>query len=477
MRKIPIFCLLLFLFFAAAPKVGASSVVFSKGLVAFSESDFKKALPLLQQAYREDPQNSDHVYLLGLTFLQLNRFEEASKYLKEFLEIKPGFSDAYFPYGMSLYRQKRYEEARVWFEKAAGKNRKDPLPVFYGGLVEYHLGNTEESLSRLQNVGRMAPDTELSRASDEWIRDIQEGKMPEERGAKEEGKWSVRVAASGFYDSNVILDPDQGSIAGFQSNQGDAMAAGALDLTYLLYRTSRAKLYVMYSGYQNAYANIDFNFDGFNFGRNTWGIDYYYKISDKVRWRLPINLTLATLGKSKYVLMGSGASSLDFAWNEQWVTTLTGKVRKDEYYLNVTDDRQSRDALQPDAAFEQYFFVPGVRNMYFKVGYDFAKNFAAGNDWDYNAHRVTFIFNTPLFGKLSFLTIEEIFPLRKFVNVDSVFGVRRGDFVVNTTGMLTYAVSDHFSISGSYSFYTTRSNIPFYTYKRQVSGLTLAAQW
>ncbi|MBI5299525.1 MAG: tetratricopeptide repeat protein [Deltaproteobacteria bacterium] len=478
MKKFLVLFLLLFSIFIVSARTEAASVAFSKGQAAFSESDFKKALPLLQEAYKEDPQNPDHIYLLGLTYLQLDQYQKASQYLKEFLDKKPDFADAYFPYGLSLYRQKQYAPAAVWFEKAKEKDKKDPLPVFYSGLNQYYLGDPEKSLTTLKLVDQMAPNAELASAVSEWVKDIQEGKVPKEGAEKkEEKKWTIRVAGSAFYDSNVILDPDEGNIAGFQTNQEDAMAAGALDVTYLLHRTENSKLFVEYSGYQSAYANINFDFDRFNFGRQTGGINFYYKINDKLRWRMPLSGTFVNLGLSKYVLMGQGASYFDAAWDKKWLTTFYGKMVRNEYYASPTNIDQIRDATQAIFGFDQFFFVPNQKNMYFKAGYQFTDNFAVGNDWYYTQHEITAVFGTDLWKKWSLFLLTDISPRRQFKHVDSVYSVRRRDVIYNNTGALTYKFNKTFSATGSYSYYKTHSNIANYTYHRQVAGLSFAAQF
>lgn len=478
MKKFFVLFLFLFPLSIVSARTEAASVAFSKGQAAFSESDFKKALPFFQQAYKEDPENPDHIYLLGLTYFQLNQYQEASQYLKEFLDKKPGFADAYFPYGLSLYRQKQYAPAAVWFEKAKEKNKKDPLPVFYSGLTQYYLGDQEKSLATLKHVDEMAPNAELASATSEWIKDIQEGKVPKEGAAKKaEKKLTVRVAGSAFYDSNVILDPDEGNITGFQSNQADAMAAGALDVTYLLHRTKNSKLFIEYSGYQSAYANINFDFDRFNFGRQTGGVNFYYKINDKLRWRMPLSGTFVNLGLSKYVLIGQGASYFDAAWDKKWLTTFYGRVVRNEYYATVTNVDQTRDATQAIFGFDQFFFVPDQKNMYFKVGYQFTDNFAVGNDWYYTQHEITAVFGTDLGKKWSLFLLTDISPRRQFKNIDSVYNVRRRDVIYNNTGALTYKFNKTFSTTGSYSYYMTNSNIANYTYHRQVAGLSFAAQF
>lgn len=474
------FFLILFLG-TVTPISWASPVSFSKGMLVFSDGDFQKALGLFEEAYKAEPDNPDHTYFLGLTHLRLNHFPQASKYLKELLDKNPDYSKAYFDYALSLLRQKNYKEALFWFKKATDKEPRNPLPLFYVGVALYHEGIKSEALRIFKNIEEIFPKSEVAQTAKEWVTKIETGEelqiAPTAVAEEKLKQWSLKGATSFFYDSNVSLDPDEENLAGFQNNQDDIMGSGALDLRYLFHTTGNTKAGIEYSGYQSFYGNMNFDLNRFNYGRHKSGVNLQHKISDNLQLRLPINFTYTFLGATRYLMSGAGESYVDFAWKNKWLTTFSGKIRRDDFFANPTNAAQSRDALKVNFGVDQYYFFPNKRDRYLKGGYEFERNFAKGNDWEYKGHRASFVFHTPLIWGINFLSQANIGILRKFNNKDSVFNVKRGDFNITGLASLSREIIPHLTASVSYTYAFTDSNIRRFTYHRHIAGFSLTTNF
>ena len=204
-----------------------AAVAYSKGIVAFSDGNFEGALSHFKKAYKADPQNTDHIYLLGMTYFRLNDFEKASKHLKELLEKNPEFTQAYFDYGLALFRMGRTKEALGWFEQAHLKDMSNPNPILYIGLCNYYMGDNPKAIDILKKVAKNFAKTEAGKAAGEWVTKIELGSKPQEAAAaRKPRRLHMRVGLSGFYDSNVTLDPDTEIIAGYNNNQDSGIFLG-----------------------------------------------------------------------------------------------------------------------------------------------------------------------------------------------------------------------------------------------------------
>lgn len=449
---------------------------FSKGMLLFSDSNYKEAAKSFEQAYKIDPKSDDTLYMLSLTEMKLENYPKAAEHFKTLLDRNPGYTKAYQDYGISLYVQGKYQEAIPVFDKATEAEPKNPQPRFYQGLAYYFSGDKEQSLATLNRIATQYPNLDAGKNAQAWIEKIESGEISPLQ--PKESKWSLVGAASFFYDSNVSLDPDAEDVAEFQTNQAEIMGTGALSVRYRLWERDKGKIYLGFNGYQTAYADkvlADVDMNRFNYGNYTGGVDWHYLISEKVQFRLPIFFYYSILGASRYVQSGVGDAALDVAWDPQWPTTFMGEIRRDDFYANPSNVSQNRDALKMTFSGEQYFFFPQNKNRYLKVGYKFEDNFAEGADWDYVASHILFASQNPLFWKLNFLVLADIIPLRKFKHVDSVYGVQRGDFTYTASGTLSREIIKHLSLSLNYTYYKSASNIPSYTYSRQLAGLTLTA--
>lgn len=76
----------------AASKAAVS--LYDQGLAASQDNDFQKALPLFEQALREDPNNPDILNMLAHTQRKIGLIDEALANYKKALELRPKFPEA-----------------------------------------------------------------------------------------------------------------------------------------------------------------------------------------------------------------------------------------------------------------------------------------------------------------------------------------------------------------------------------------------
>lgn len=422
-------------------------VVYTKGILAFSDNDFEKALQNFKIAYKTNPGHQDNLYFLGMTHLRLENFAEASRYFKELLDKNPNYAKVYFDYGMSFFRQAKYQEALIWFEKGKKADPKDFRNSFYEALSNYHLGK---------------------------------GPMPKEAasGAKitKTRRWNASASSGFFYDTNVSVDPDNEDIDGFPAHPRDVLVTGSLDMQFLLNPKQQTKFYLEGSGYQSGHTNTFFDSGHFNYSRLRGGMKLQRRSQDNVQWTMPIYYTFAGLGTSRYLQSQNWALIFDVPWDKRWVSTFGMYFQRDDFYHRPANLSQDRDAMKPSFRAEQYLFFPNNKRLYFKSGYEIGYNFAAGADWDYIFHRFTFSSQLPLLWGINFATHCTFDADRMYYKTDSVFGLRRRDFLAQVTGLLTKDFAKHYSATLMYSYTKQDSTIERYTNTKQLGGFVLAVR-
>ena len=82
-----------------------------QGLEVFRGGDYAAALPLLEKAARELPDDAQAHYLLAATYFNLSRYDQAAPAFEKALELIPGMADAHFYLAASYLQLDRRADA------------------------------------------------------------------------------------------------------------------------------------------------------------------------------------------------------------------------------------------------------------------------------------------------------------------------------------------------------------------------------
>ncbi|MDE2222137.1 MAG: tetratricopeptide repeat protein [Candidatus Omnitrophica bacterium] len=113
---------------------GAQTVsLYDQGIAAGQANDFQKALPLFEQALRQDPNNPDILNMLAHTQRKIGLIDEALANYKKALELRPRFPEAREYLG-EAYVQAALREVEVL--KSYGGDAKDELEDLTNDIKE-----------------------------------------------------------------------------------------------------------------------------------------------------------------------------------------------------------------------------------------------------------------------------------------------------------------------------------------------------
>ena len=110
-----------------------------KILELYKEKKYQDVIKFGEKLIKKKSNDTQLIYLLGLSFINLQKFLNAEKYFEKLLSLKKTH-DIYYIYGNILKRLKKYSEASASFEKAIELN-----PNFSEAFN--NLGNIKKSLN------------------------------------------------------------------------------------------------------------------------------------------------------------------------------------------------------------------------------------------------------------------------------------------------------------------------------------------
>ena len=139
----------------------------------------------LEKRLQQNPNDLEGQIMAGRSYMTLQRFEDARKAWGKVTELDYGNYEAHFNLGLILLQtaprddQKSYEEALTHFETALVKVPREPVVLWYKGVVLVHLkqyGAADESwTTAFQNLSPGSEDSEFVKKA---LQDLRAGKPP-----------------------------------------------------------------------------------------------------------------------------------------------------------------------------------------------------------------------------------------------------------------------------------------------------------
>ena len=120
-----------------------------KAMVGEHSADAEKELAV---ALRQDPNDPEVHYYLGVALLQDDRVPEASQYLERAMQLNPGFWGTYFYLGKAKLKLKQTEQTIPLFQKAAELNPGASTVFYELGLALKAAGRTSEAARAMDRV-------------------------------------------------------------------------------------------------------------------------------------------------------------------------------------------------------------------------------------------------------------------------------------------------------------------------------------
>ncbi|OGX19190.1 MAG: hypothetical protein A3K83_07055, partial [Omnitrophica WOR_2 bacterium RBG_13_44_8b] len=236
------------------------SATLEKGIGQYKHENYDEALSTLKQARQEDPSSTLAAYYLGLDYKQLQDYKHAISHLKDAVTNTPKIIGALIELIDCLYQVGEYEEALKWVAEAEIEGIRPAQVAFLKGLILLRQNNNQEAIAAFtqakqldkfieqqcdyqigiahlkakefnyaqeafNQVIALEPLSSIARYANEYLDAI--AKRDEAMR-----KWKLSAGMAWQYDDNVVLMPNDSSLAGDISDKEDSRLVYNANLEY-----------------------------------------------------------------------------------------------------------------------------------------------------------------------------------------------------------------------------------------------------
>ncbi len=476
---------------------GSPEVDFAKGVVAFSRKDLSQAERHFREVLASQPRNPRAIYYLGQVLFLAGRTAEAVENFRQAIAIAPDmvgarldlaqalikagdFSSAEkelrvaepaaperaavkYYLGYCLYQSGKYKESIEYMSLARDLDQGfGASAAYYLGLAQARTGLLEEARKSFE-VAALA--TENQSLSDMARRNINvlTGERPRVR------RFGLYATAGGGYDSNVALEPDQGSGTG--SARLFLAAGGYLNILQDAARSLTASLSVSRSFYlAESVSGFDLtDFSGFLGYRHQFGkfrLELAYQGSLDLLSDIGLGNPNRNVGDGVGVYLHShaGRASVRIAEGESAGTSL-------EYVFSARFfDYEMRNCFEHSVAVVQDLRLASRLALLVRAGAVIAD--AYGDNWDMWSPNLE---AEARYAPASWLSLNLQAGFRRESYYHFPVDPERLDIRFGAGAGATFWLGQNLSFQVGYMFFINDSNQPF-SYQRNIASISVTGQ-
>jgi len=412
---------------AQAPSSGEleAAVFVDRAILAYSEKRYDAALKELQEALRLHPQSVDALYYQGLVYSALDRPGDARAAFEKARAIQPADADVAFQLGVLHFAQKEYEQAEPLLRQAYQADPRRPNIGYYLGFIEYRKKNYRDALTLLRanvpsddNFAQLAHFyTGLAVAAlgfagearaeiDQALRlqpvsplvaPLQRFGEILQKAESEEKFFRGELRLGVYYDTNVPVVPGPNSditttvIRQETRRRKSEGELATVNLGYTWLKNPDWEGDISYRFLQSYYNHLT----EFNTQSHTPTLSIARRGSAQSAFGglpyeagLQVTYDFISLGNAPFTQRGIVSSYVTLAANTGNLTTLQYTFQWKDFY---NDDRvvpsEVRDANNYMAGLAHVLLFDGGRH-FARLGYQFDAEFAEGDNWSYQGHRL-----------------------------------------------------------------------------------------
>lgn len=465
------------------------SPALEEGIGHYKHENYDEALPLLIQAREEDPQSTLAAYYLGLNYKQLQNYRKAIPPLRDAVTYLPKIKGALIELIDCLYQYDELEEAQQWIREAEREGIRPAHVAFLKGLVLIKEEKFAEATLSLENAKALDHSMEQAANYQIGIAHLKAQKLAEAEDAfhdvvdllpstslaqyareyldviikRKEALRPLRLTftTAWQYDDNVVLKPEDASVATDIADESDWRTLynmqiehnHPLDEPYGLkgqYTFNYAKQNDL--GFYNTMAHTVLVQPGINFPTGLWAFPTVYNhtiVNERSYLSNPSTGMLYNhlVGETQMGQAHIRYNHKNFLWTP----------------LNADEDRDSHEL---GAGLGWYWFFADKKGI-LNLRYGYNRDWARGNNWGYHGQRLNATVLLPILEKLNLVLSGGAF-LQDYVQIHTVFGVKRDDKVYSGSALFTYRFHKNAEIQLQYARVNDDSNINIYQYERNI---------
>lgn len=447
---------------------------------------YADAVISLTEVKRLDPRLPDVDLYLGIAHYHTGDLEAAERDFEAARVTSPGRAEVDLYLGMILLQDSRNEEAAAALQRArmADARAVEPVASYYEGLALLAAGQSSKGREALERVRELAPGSDWAAAA--------------ERSLQGAPGWGPRQS---FFEAMVGTEWNTNvTLAGTEISPGEI--SGRRDLGTVWSATAGTEVYrqdewavgALASYYGNAHTTL-YQFDLQYPGASIW-VDR--RLSDVTTFRFQSEINYAWYGYEPYTVLGGLTPSIFHSWQDYGLTWVYAKFYGGDYFFDnfdiddsigppgVDEERQrNRDGWGVTAGFLHTANVKAI-DTELRGGFNYYHYWSVGTEWRYDGYEVILGFRRPLpyefvlDGQAGFVyrpfyhpstypennTIPLVFPYAK-----------RRDNAWQFEVKLERPINSWLKASARYYYLDNGSNTPTFNYRQQIWGAYLTVNF
>lgn len=474
------------------------SPTLERGITQYKHENYDEALTTLKKAREEAPTSTLAAYYLGLTYKQLQNYKEALAGLRDAVTYSPKIKGALIELIDCLYQLGQLDEAKRWIGEAEKEGIRPAQAAFLKGLVLIKDGNAKDAIAAFEDAKNL--DKSMTQACDYQIgvAHLKGKKFKDARRAFEEvvlvdpssnmanfaneymkaiekreevmRPLKLTFGVAWQYDDNVVLKPDDTSIAVDIADKADSREVYTGNAEYDYRFNDRLGVKGQYFFYYAKQNNLGF----YDLVSNTFAIQpsVYFKNS---LLTFPCAYNYLLVNDKAYLSQVTTSGIYNFmvgTWNMGQVFI---KYQNKDYLWEPSTPDENRDANDLGGGAGWYFFFAKNKG-FLNIRYALNKEETKGNNWDYLGNRASATALIPIFDKLNWTISGDMF-LQDFLNTHTIYNVHRKDTVYTLSTLLAYKFFKESEIQFQYTYVKDTSNISIYDYTRNIFSVGVEAKF
>ena len=436
----------------------------ARGNKYYLDGDYTRAQSELRQAAVLDAANPEIRVLLGLSYFAAKDYSQAEAEFKEALRLDPNVPRGRFYLGATYFHLGNYAEAERWLREAQVQNPQDALVRYYLSLSSYHQNRPEQGQAQFAAAVELAP---------EYRRPFQLYEQALTRPGREDPSRPLSISFfTGIeYDDNFKILPDQVTLpyyGPYPGAKGSWRVPIVLDATYRAWRQDQWEAGVNYF----FYSGNNFTIDNFNFLSNRGELYLQYTHGPlTVRPWYGVDLALKAL--ERFSFLNTAGLALGWQQNSLMNADLIYRFQDRSFRYPTSPDYDRSGYTNQVGLFQTFGF--GDRAAW-RLGGVFTRELTEGTNW--GNKNFAFITDTSinLPYQVNFWGYFE-YGRYNFDNVDTFANVRQRQNYYQVSVQLRRPLTSYLDIVAGYTHVTQRSNIPDFTYDRNIYQLLLNARY
>jgi len=462
-----------------------------KAVTLYQHDNFEEALALLKELRAGDGQSSTIAYYLGLTFKKMQNFVEARSALEAAAALSPPVDNAIPELIDVLYQIDEIDEAKKWIFRARersiapaqvsflngvvllkeGKDVEGSITAFdeaekldpaltnsvkyYKGLCYLQLKKLDQAKDVFRKIVIRDPSADLAAYANEYVDAISRA---------EDAKKPFRLSA-GYaiqYDDNVVLQPNDLSLATGIGNAGDWRSTYTLQGEYNYKPIDKFGIKGGYSFYYGKELDLGF-YDTMSNDLSLYPSIYL----DKATVSFPAHYNHIKVNDKHYLdLVGMGNSNNIMLDTDNMLQIAFLHNRK--YYnwsaLRDNDERDSREYLW---SIGWIYFLAKNYEGFVQARYTMNYEDTKGNNWTYFGNRLTIASVLPIMKNAKWSLVGDYYR-QDFTKINSTYEKVRHDDIISVSNMLAFKIFKGCEIQVQHMFVNDAANIGIFQYKRNV---------